>query len=150
MDPLNPAELYKKPPPAFGHAVLPYFCLDPNYINLNQGQCVVFHTVHLLYIVILTAGSFGSLPKPVLSVCNALTLEIEKNPDHFHRLAYQAPLVSVRERLAQLIGAETDECVIVPNASHGINTVLRNFEWHKDDIIVACRYLYFLRKSAPH
>jgi hypothetical protein len=28
------------PPPAFGHAMLEYFQLDPNYTNLNHGSCV--------------------------------------------------------------------------------------------------------------
>lgn len=52
------------------------------------------------------------------------------------RYTYSPLLVTARERVAQLIGAETDECVIVPNATHGINTVLRNLEWSHDDIIV--------------
>ena len=30
-------ELYKQPPPPFGHALLKYYALDPGYINLNNG-----------------------------------------------------------------------------------------------------------------
>lgn len=48
-------------------------------------------------------------------------------------------LRDARERLAQFIGAEdTDECVLVTNASTGLNTVLKNFEWEKEDTIVVC------------
>ena len=43
---------------------------------------------------------------------------------------------SVRERIAKLIGAQTDECVLVPNASHGIATILRNFTFNEGDILV--------------
>ena len=83
-------------------------------------------------------GSYGTTPKPVLEAVIELTLEIESNPDLFHRLSYQERLVGVREKLARLIGAKTDEVVLVPNASTGINTVLRNFEWEKDDQIFVC------------
>ena len=83
-------------------------------------------------------GSFGTTPKPVLEACNELTLEIESNPDLFHRMTYQKRLVGVREKLASFIGAKTDEVVLVSNASMGINTILRNFEWEKDDQIIVC------------
>ena len=33
-------ELYKQPPPPFGHALLKYYALDPKYINLNNGGVV--------------------------------------------------------------------------------------------------------------
>jgi len=116
-------ELYKQPPPPFGHALLKYYTLDPEYINLNNG-------------------SYGTTPKPVLEACNELTLEIESNPDLFHRLTYQKRLIGVREKLASLIGAKTDEVVLVTNTSTGINTILRNFEWEKDDqIFVFFHYL---------
>ena len=65
-------------------------------------------------------------------------MEIESNPDLFHRLTYQKRLIGVREKLASLIGAKTDEVLLVTNASTGINTILRNFEWEKDDQIIVC------------
>lgn len=40
-----------------------------------------------------------------------------------------------------MIGADTDECVLVSNATTGINVVLRNFRWEKEDIIVTCKLL---------
>ena len=65
-------------------------------------------------------------------------MEIESNPDLFHRMTYQKRLIGVREKLASFIGAKTDEVVLVSNASMGINTILRNFEWEKDDQIIVC------------
>ena len=41
-----------------------------------------------------------------------------------------------RHLLANLIGAEIDEVVLVPNTTHGINTILRNFEWKEGDILL--------------
>ncbi|THU76340.1 PLP-dependent transferase [Dendrothele bispora CBS 962.96] len=51
-----------------------------------------------------------------------------------------------------------DEVVCVPNASHGINTVLRNFIWEEGDILIDCNTTYgsvgltvqYLNDVPPH
>ena len=48
-------------------------------------------------------------------------------------------LTEARAAVARLLGADTDECVFVPNATHGVNTVLRNLIWDTDDIIVGSK-----------
>ncbi|KAG6876499.1 hypothetical protein C0992_012766 [Termitomyces sp. T32_za158] len=116
-------DLFKETPPKLGHEVLKYYAFDPEYINLNNG-------------------SYGSTPKPVLDAVSKLTLQIEANPDLFHRLDFQPLLIDVRRRIAQLIGADVDEVVLVANASMGVNTVLRNFEWENGDTIVECSTTY--------
>ncbi|KAJ7757543.1 PLP-dependent transferase [Mycena metata] len=128
-----------KTPPKFGHAMLEYFPFDAGYINLNHG-------------------SYGSLPIPVVDACKAMDAEAESNPDRWIRFTYYPRLTNVRERVAALIGAKTDECVLVPNASHGISTVLRNIEWQKDDIIVTFNTTYgsvaraarYISDAPPH
>lgn len=137
IDSTNYEELYKETPPKFGHEVLQYFGFDPEYVNLNNGEragaleCSKLTWDNLV-------GSYGSTPSPVLAACGKLTREIEWNPDLFMRLTYQPLLIDVRQRVANLIGAKLDECVLVPNASMGVNTVLRNFEWEAGDIIIGC------------
>lgn len=54
-------------------------------------------------------------------------------------------LLLLRETVAKLIGAELDEVVFVPNATHALNTVLRNFEWREGDVIVGCPSLHRIR-----
>ncbi|KAF7347351.1 PLP-dependent transferase [Mycena venus] len=128
-----------KKPPKFGHAMLEYFPFDPAYINLNHG-------------------SYGSLPRPVMEACKVMDSEAESNPDRWNRFTYIPRLTNVRERIASLIGAKAEECVLVPNASHGISTVLRNIEWQKDDIIVAfnttygsvVRTAHYIADTPPH
>ena len=71
--------------------------------------------------------------------------EIEERPDKYLRRDYYVPLLAVRERLAYMIGANTDEVVLVPNATHGVNTVLRNIEWGPDDFIVEGKYYVLLQ-----
>ncbi|KAG6885747.1 hypothetical protein C0993_010257 [Termitomyces sp. T159_Od127] len=119
--------LLKGAPPKLGHEVLKYYAFDPEYINLNNGE---------------VPCSYGSTPVPVLDAIHKLTLQIEANPDLFHRLHFRPLLIDVRRRIAQLIGADIDEVVLVANASMGVNTVLRNFEWENGDTIVGCSTTY--------
>ncbi|KAJ7070500.1 pyridoxal phosphate-dependent transferase [Mycena amicta] len=128
-----------KTPPPFGHAMLEYFSFDPNYTNLNNG-------------------SYGSLPRPVSAYCTALDTLAESNPDTWIRARYLPLLTDVRARLASLLGAKADECVMVPNASHGISTVLRNLVWKAGDVIVTFSTTYgsvsktaqYLEDTPPH
>lgn len=128
--------IYGREPPAFGHPLLKYFAFDPKYINLNHGVSLLFKSFILSILNYHHQGSYGSLPRPVKAACDAIDAEAESNPDRFHRLDYQAPLLRVRERVAQLIGARTQECVLVPNTSSGVNTVLRNLAWNAGDVLV--------------
>ena len=64
---------------------------------------------------------------------------MEKNIDRFIRLHIPEYLNPARHRMAALVGAGPEEIVFVPNTSHGINTVLRNLLWNKDDIIITGR-----------
>ncbi|KAF9223652.1 PLP-dependent transferase [Gyrodon lividus] len=117
------AKLYKEAPPAFGHDMLKLFGFHPTYVNLNHG-------------------SYGSLPLPVRAVCDKLTDQVESNPDIFIRINIINYMTRVRERVAKFIGANTDECVIVNNTSHGIATVLRNFIFNKGDILLGATTTY--------
>ncbi|KAJ3555960.1 hypothetical protein NP233_g12087 [Leucocoprinus birnbaumii] len=148
MENVDPADLYRQGPPTFGHELLKYFALDPEYINLNHGTHSPLHPSlpnqpckrgdshkrHTAPMVL--TGSFGSSPYVVHKVANDLNLKLESNPDRFLRLEYLHYLTDVREKLAKMVNAKRDEIVLVPNASVGINTVLRNFEWEEGDVIV--------------
>ncbi|KAG6846998.1 hypothetical protein H0H93_010662, partial [Arthromyces matolae] len=132
-------DLFKQPPPKLGHETLKYYAFDPEYLNLNNG-------------------SYGATPKPVIEITRKLEDQIESNPDLFMRLDYQPLWIDVRRRVAQLIGADVDEVVLVPNASMGVNTVLRNFEWEEGDTIIGFsttygsvdRTIHYLHDVLPH
>ena len=82
------------------------------------------------------SGSYGSIPIPVSKACKVIGDEVEGNPDKFIRLTYEALWIKCRERIARLIKAHVDECVLVPSATHGVNTVLWNIDWKKGDAII--------------
>ncbi|TEB22225.1 PLP-dependent transferase [Coprinellus micaceus] len=115
--------LYDQPPPAFGKEMLKHFAMDPAYVNLNNG-------------------SYGTPPRAVLQAAFDITTEIEANPERFHRFGYQERLKEARANIAGLIGAHQDECFLVNNATTGVGTVLRNFEWEKDDVIITFNTSY--------
>ena len=52
------------------------------------------------------------------------------------RFKYIPRLTAARQEVANLIGAEIDECVLISNATSGVNIVLRNMFWGQSDIIV--------------
>ncbi|KAG8887351.1 hypothetical protein FRB98_000220 [Tulasnella sp. 332] len=117
--------------PTFGHGMLRYFGFAEGYINLNNG-------------------SFGATPLPVTKYCDEINILSEARPDLFFRTTYKPMLREVRASIARLIGAETDECVMVPNATHGINTILRNFSWEEGDILVNFSTTYYAIKQSLH
>lgn len=132
--------LYAQPPPAFGkEALAQLWALDPEYANLNNG-------------------SYGTPPKAVLQSAFEISQEIESNPDAFHRYGYQTRLQDARSKLGKLIGAERDEVFLVANATTGVGTVMRNFEWEKGDVIIICNTTYaavsnigaYLADAAPN
>ncbi|KAG2012232.1 hypothetical protein CC2G_012266 [Coprinopsis cinerea AmutBmut pab1-1] len=110
-------DLYSQPPPPFGKPLLKYFALDPEYANLNNG-------------------SYGAPPKPVLQAALEWSHKVEANPDLFHRITYMPVLAENRKLVAEMIGAHPDEVVLVNNATTGINTVLRNFDWEAGDLLI--------------
>lgn len=67
-----------------------------------------------------------------------LSDQIESCPDLYMRRTYIPELVKVQDQITDLIGAERDEVVITPNATHAINNIVREIEWEKGDIIVMC------------
>ncbi|KAI0326632.1 PLP-dependent transferase [Cubamyces sp. BRFM 1775] len=111
-------------PPPFGHPMKYYFPLDDDYINLNHG-------------------SYGTLPLPLVFAATRMGYEIERNPDKYHRLVLRPGLLEkARESVAKFLEVETDEVVLVPNATHALNTVLRNFEWREGDVLIGATTTY--------
>lgn len=121
--------------------------MDPNH---DEGsQAVVFgkkirdeHFNFATGYKPLNHGSFGAFPKSVVQYRQEIQLETEQKPDSFLRYKYPKLLSHSREILAPLIGADKDEVVFVPNASTGINTVLRNLHFDDGDVALYFNTIY--------
>lgn len=94
-------------PLPFGKPVLAEFQLDPAYHNLNHG-------------------SFGTIPHHITARLRHYQALYERAPDPFIRYTYPTLLDTNRAAIASLIHApHLDEVVFVPNATVGINTIIR-------------------------
>jgi len=88
---------------------------------------------------VLITGSYGTIPRPVSVAKEKLRVQIEGNPDRFMKRDWLPLLNDGREKSAAIIGAKVEECVIVPNTTHGVNTILHNIKWAAGDRIVICK-----------
>ncbi|KAK0736264.1 pyridoxal phosphate-dependent transferase [Apiosordaria backusii] len=104
----------KSEPVKFGHALRDsQFLFDPSYRNLNHG-------------------SFGTFPLHIRNLMRHYQDQAEAKPDPFIRYTYPQLLDESRAAIAKLLNVPTETCVFVPNATMGVNTVLRNIVWNPD------------------
>jgi selenocysteine lyase/cysteine desulfurase len=66
----------------------------------------------------------------------------EARPDTFLRYTYPDLLEKSRSTIAPILGVSTNEVVFVPNATTGVNTVLRNLVYQKGDVILHFSTVY--------
>lgn len=90
----------------------------------------------------LNHGSFGAFPRLVAERQNELQRLAAERPDTFIVTDLPNLIDESREAVAPLLGVPVDEVVFVPNATTGINTVLRNLKWEEGDVIVHFSTIY--------
>ncbi|KAI1463829.1 PLP-dependent transferase [Daldinia caldariorum] len=77
-------------------------------------------------------GSFGATPREIRNKLRQYQDRTEAAPDAFIRYELPGILNDNRDAIAKLLGAPTETVVFVPNATAGVNTVLRNIDWDDD------------------
>jgi isopenicillin-N epimerase len=92
--------------------------------------------------VFLNHGSFGAMPKAIIEKQHRLRLHIESQPVRHFQRELDGLLEVSRRRLAALIGADPEGLVFVPNATTGVNTILRSLEFSPGDEILVTDHIY--------
>ncbi|KAK8159497.1 pyridoxal phosphate-dependent transferase [Phyllosticta citrichinensis] len=123
---------------AFGRKLLKDFMFADDYVNLNQG-------------------SYGVIPRAVHETRLSYLAALEARPDPFLRQTFPKLLRESRTALAELLRAPLDAVVLVPNATTGVNTVLRSLRYAPGDVLVyfSCNYgacqktILYLEESTP-
>jgi len=99
-------------------------------------------------IAFLNHGSFGACPAPVLEVQQRLRQEMEREPVRFLGRELEGRLDAARAALAAFLGAEADDLAFVPNATTGVNTVLKSLAFGPGDELLTTDHLYNACRNA--
>ena len=90
----------------------------------------------------LNHGSFGACPVAVLEKQAALRTELEREPVDFLWRALPARLAAARVALGAFTGADPDDLALVPNATTGVNAVLRSLDLRSGDELLTTSHVY--------
>ena len=93
-------------------------------------------------LVFLNHGSFGACPRVVLEHQRTLRDELERSPVEFLGRRIQERLDTVREDLGPFVGAAPEDLVFVPNATTGVNSILRSTGFEPGDEILITDHGY--------
>jgi len=90
----------------------------------------------------LNHGSFGACPVAVLERQAELRAEMEREPVDFHWRSLPARLAEARGALGAFLHADPDDLAFVPNATAGVNAVLRSLEFRAGDELLTTSHVY--------
>jgi isopenicillin-N epimerase len=99
-------------------------------------------------VVFLNHGSFGSCPLPVLEFQRSLCDRMERQPIQFLVRDLEPLLDDARAALAQFVGARVENLVFVPNATSGVNTVLRSLTFKPGEELLVTDHEYNACRNA--
>jgi isopenicillin-N epimerase len=99
-------------------------------------------------VTFLNHGSFGACPRAVLAEQGRLRDRLEAEPVRFLSRELEGLLDTARAALGAFVGAPADDLAFVPNATTGVNTVLRSLDLGTGDEVVATDHTYNACRNA--
>jgi len=99
-------------------------------------------------VTFLNHGSFGSCPLPVLEFQRELRDRMERQPVKFFVRDLEELLDWARIRLAKFLGGKAENLVFVPNATSGVNAVLRSLDFEPGDELLVTDHEYNACRNA--
>lgn len=92
--------------------------------------------------IFLNHGSYGACPKSVLAVQADWRDQLEHQPCQFINHVAPAAIREAAASLADFIGAQSDDVVLVENTTCGINAVLKSLVFEPGDRVVVLDHVY--------
>jgi len=99
-------------------------------------------------VTFLNHGSFGACPTTVLEAQQRLRQQLEHEPLRFFGREWEPLLDEARKKLAEFVGGDAEDLVFVPNATTGVNSVLRSLVFHPEDEILTTNHEYNACRNA--
>jgi isopenicillin-N epimerase len=99
-------------------------------------------------VVFLNHGSFGACPTAVLEAQQRLRRQMEAEPVRFLSRELDDRLDAARAGVAAFLGAEADDLAFVPNATTGVNAVVRSLSIAAGDELLATDHTYNACRNA--
>lgn len=99
-------------------------------------------------VTFLNHGSYGATPIPVLNYQTYLREKLEQEPVDFMAKQLEPLLDEAREKLANFINIESQDIAFIPNATFGVNTILRSLSFKPDDEILITNHIYNACRNA--
>ncbi len=99
-------------------------------------------------ITFLNHGSFGATPLAILAKQDEFRAQLEREPVRFMVRELEPLLDAARQELANFVGAGPEDLAFVPNATAGINGVLRSLDLDKHDELLVTNQEYNATRNA--
>lgn len=99
-------------------------------------------------VVFLNHGSFGACPRVVMQRQQELRQQLEREPVLFLGRQLESLLDPARHELAALVRCDAADLAFVPNATTGVNTVLRSLSFEPGDELLVTDHGYNACRNA--
>lgn len=99
-------------------------------------------------VTFLNHGAFGACPKPVLEIQQQFRQRLEQQPLRFLAQDLEGLLDAARATLAEFVEADPLDLAFVPNATTGVNTVLRSLHFTPADQLLTTNHEYNACRNA--
>ncbi|MEQ8762595.1 MAG: aminotransferase class V-fold PLP-dependent enzyme [Planctomycetota bacterium] len=96
----------------------------------------------------LNHGSFGACPTKILEAQDRWRKRIELEPVRFFVHELEPALDETRRELGSFLGASPDCLAFVPNATYGVNSILRSLELGPQDELLVSNHEYNASRNA--